>query len=90
MSEHAFHMQAFVDFMRFASGEPSLVERFERETSMRYVPPANALEAAIDKATGHEDKLAEAFVLWCADEYGREYLPKDIMGAIRRGPKEAA
>lgn len=84
----AFHMQAYVDYVRFAAATPELIDQFQREKNVKYVPPRNGLEEAIDKASGRTERLLVAFLEWCAEKYGVDYLPKDYLELVHPKSKK--
>ena len=81
----AFHMQAFVDFMRAVPNIDVLFNKFQTDSSINFIP-RSPIEMMVDKATGYDRQRYETFVNWCADEYGRDCLPVDILAAIKAGP----
>ncbi len=79
----AFHMQAFVDYVRFAAAQKDgIIDRFRAETGCAFVPGATPIDRMIDKATGRDREVVEAFVTWCAGQYGTEYLPPDYLAQM--------
>jgi hypothetical protein len=87
MSREQFHMQAFVDFLRWASANEGMCNQFRTETGETYSPPKSGLDMMIDTATGRTKKVYERFVEWSAQQYGKEFLPDDVLKAISQGPQ---
>jgi hypothetical protein len=84
--EQKLHMQCYVDFMRYAAGDQETMTAFIEQTGIKFTPARSPIESMIDKATGADKTAFEAFANWCADQYGRAYLPRDPVGAIAAGP----
>jgi hypothetical protein len=56
--------EAWLDCLRWAVEEPSIVAAFTEATGHRWTAPRNGIERAIDDATGAGKKYIEAFVTW--------------------------
>lgn len=83
--EKAFHLMAFVDFIRWASQEERMIDDYEADTGNKVIrKKRTALERMIDQATGHDRKMAEDFVKWCAEVYGLDFLPEDYLTQIMK------
>lgn len=78
-----FGWPAWRGFIEFAYNQPWARTRFTTETGMPWPShPRGAVDAMIDKGTGHLEKHAEAFVLWASKEYGVEFCPPSVQEAI--------
>jgi hypothetical protein len=55
---------AWASCMSWAMGRPEIRAAFERDSGMRWIAPANAIERAIDDATGHAEGYVRAFIAW--------------------------
>ena len=55
---------AWAACMSWALGDPVVRSEFEAATGMRWTPPKNAIDRAIDAATGHGDAYVRAFIQW--------------------------
>lgn len=83
--EKAFHLMAFVDFIRWASQEDRMINDYESDTGNKVIKrQRTALERMIDKATGRDRKMAEDFIKWCAEVYGLEFLPEDYLTQVMK------
>ena len=87
---HRFHLGAFVGYVRWASGDSKMIDRFQAETGVVYHAPKTGLNAAIDKATGRNSAIARQFMQWCATAYGREFLPTNFMEILTEKPNADA
>ena len=74
------HEQSFAGFISFSSGDGNSIAAFEKDTgiSIDSLIPKTGLDAMIDKATGRRREFVKSFIEWCADQYGREFLPDDL------------
>lgn len=50
--------------MSWALGNAAIRAEFEADTGRKWVAPKNAIDRAIDKATGHGDDYVRAFIEW--------------------------
>lgn len=83
--EKAFHLMAFADFIRWASQEERMIDDYEADTGNKVIKQKRtALERMIDQATGHDRKMAEDFVKWCAEVYGLDFLPDDYLTQVMK------
>ena len=57
------HM-AWAACMSWALGNAEVRAEFEAASGMKWTPPKNPIDAAIDKATGHGEAYVAAFVAW--------------------------
>ena len=55
---------AWASCLMWAIGHDGCLDQFRQDTGTSWVPPANAIEIAIDAATGHGEDVAESFVEW--------------------------
>ena len=55
---------AWLGCMEFALGEASIRACFEKDTGLKWRPPENGLDAAIDKATGYGENYVARFIEW--------------------------
>lgn len=78
----AFHMQAFVDFMRAVPNIDGLLKQFETDSGMK-VATQSPIEMMVDEASGYDKRRFHIYVNWCADQYGRDFLPHVIFEALR-------
>jgi hypothetical protein len=75
---------AWRDFIMFARFHEPTIEMFENDTGYKLAnQPKSALDAAIDKATGYQDKIAKLFVLWATEKlWGTEGVPQAVLNDI--------
>ena len=59
-----YMVQAWVDCLLWAIGEPGILKRFMTETGKSYSVPKSPIEAMIDESTGYKDAAIFAFVPW--------------------------
>jgi len=57
-------IQAWVDCLRWAIGEPECLEAFKADTRSQWIPPRTALDRMIDEATGAQEAFIRQFVDW--------------------------
>lgn len=55
---------AWVDALRWAIGNYSLIGQFQKDTGLTVVPVSNPLDAMIDAATGLHQNITVQFVKW--------------------------
>lgn len=55
---------AWVSCLRWAIGEPEILDAFTADTGITYSAPKNAIEKMIDEASGHGEKVIESFIEW--------------------------
>jgi hypothetical protein len=60
----ALMQQAWIDCLRWAIGDPKILDAFAEATGCRYHAPRNSLDKMIDDATGHGKAFVEQFVPW--------------------------
>lgn len=60
--------QAWIDFIRWASGTPALVSQFQHETGNYWQPGRTPIEQMIDEATGADRLFCVEFVKWLNTE----------------------
>ena len=65
---------AFIGFVSFASKTPAMIEAFLAENPDCTIG-TTPLDRMIDKATGHDERVAQRFFDWCVDQFGR---PEDL------------
>ena len=83
-----FHLGAFVGYVKWASGDAKMIDRFQSDTGVAYRAPRTGLDAAIDKATGYNSEIARRFTEWCANDYGRQFLPENFMEILTEKPND--
>lgn len=82
-----FQAMAFASFVKWAAGEPGMVDAFNVATKRSFMVPQLPLEAAIDRASGYAERKtqedAEAFLHWLAEEHwGLEHAPAKLREEI--------
>jgi len=58
-----FMAPAWIGLIRFASGQPEIVEAFEKESGMKFRIPCG-IEGMIDKASGYQEDMLFKFAAW--------------------------
>lgn len=53
-----------MDCVRWAVGEPEIVEQFRRDTGFNWRPGATPIDRAIDDATGVQMDFIQKFISW--------------------------
>lgn len=67
---------AFLGCVRWALGEPSVVERFREATGNVWTPGNTPIDRLVDNATGADREFMQSFVAWvAADIFG---TPADL------------
>jgi hypothetical protein len=77
-----FHLAAFASYLCFLAKDTNAIKAYREETRDSYSPPGNALDRAIDQATGREFAFFRGFIEWGANQYGRDYLPSNFLDRI--------
>src|SRR6185503_11265419 len=94
--DNPINQAAWLSFVEWAAKQPEIVRQFEAETKLElgaWVPPKNALEAMIDKATGHRpaqptEQTMRAFVHWVTEHHwGLDYAPTSVVRDIEAQKK---
>ncbi len=60
----AYMTDAWLGCVRWALGEPEIVEAFRGDTGMTWRPATTPIERSIDEATGADWAYLKAFIKW--------------------------
>lgn len=74
---------AWRDFILWAVQDEGVMAQYKEETGKTMSGPANAIEAAIDKATGYAESQAHDFVIWATERlWGIEEAPERLRAEL--------
>lgn len=81
------HLRTYAGLLNFLASNPEAIKTFENDTG-HYLPTITSpIDAMIDRATGRDRKIFEAFAGWAAKQYGLRFLPDNYLELIMK-PKE--
>ena len=82
MNREQFAEASWAGFMDFALKNDEARRQFEADTGISFPKPGSAIDAAIDKATGHTESIVLEFMKWATDRpWGWEHAPQAFRDA---------
>jgi hypothetical protein len=85
--EQSFHLWAFSGFVSFALTD--FMDEYREDTGDKFKPATSGIDQMIDQATGADRAFVGRFVDWCADRYGRQFLPPDFKTYVLKAEEAA-